>query len=271
MAEFDGVRGGLWEIETPKISGTFAQNLGWVVSTSSPYSRCSSPGADVSKAKPPISNYDGAQFDAIEYWHGYHMAIPGQGSQELLVNHGRTPQPVDGKIYPWTTKQNWRISCLPTITGGTGEGFLAVSPQGTKYFFNRMVTTWGASPLQKTKYCFGYFTGEIHPCPAILPRIEGKLLATRVEDRFGNSVAYNYAASGALTSIVASDGRQITLSYDSAGKLISATDGSRTWLYQYVIGTTSDSSGVLPLLSSVTQPDGQSWTIATKVICCLKI
>ena len=248
-----------WEFEYPRISGTFSEIAGWQVSTTAPDSRCSSPGTDASKAVPVTANSDeGVAFSGVEYWHGYMMDIPGQGSQELLLNHGRTPQPTDGKVYPWTTKGGWRISCLSTITGAAGEGFLAVSPQGIKYFFNRMITTGYAEPLVKTYgLCSGGPEGEVHPCPVQLSRKVYRLLATRAEDRFGNSVTYNYDTVGRFTGIVASDGRQITLTRDSSGKVISANDGSRTWLYEY---QADPAVPAVLSLSAVQQPDGKRWT-----------
>lgn len=73
------------------------------------------------------------------------------------------------------------------------------------------------------------------------------LLATRVEDRFGNYVNYNYSA-GKLSSISASDGRLIAVQYGANS--ITATTSGRSWVYTLQNGH----------LLSVTNPDGSRWT-----------
>ena len=63
-----------------------------------------------------------------------------------------------------------------------------------------------------------------------MPRARNALYVTRVEDRHGNWVQYNYANTHAepvkLTSITSSDGRSITLTF-SGTRVASATNGSR--------------------------------------------
>nr|WP_255486532.1 RHS repeat-associated core domain-containing protein [Luteimonas sp. MC1782] len=61
------------------------------------------------------------------------------------------------------------------------------------------------------------------------------LVASRVEDRFGNTVNYTYNADGNPTSIDSSDGRAITLTYVS-GRLSSAMANGRVWRYEYWTG-----------------------------------
>ncbi|REN20805.1 hypothetical protein DSI41_03190, partial [Mycobacterium tuberculosis] len=57
--------------------------------------------------------------------------------------------------------------------------------------------------------------------PANANRIRSELYATRVEDRFGNWVSYRYSnaanAPVRLEAITASDGRQISFSYNARG------------------------------------------------------
>ena len=45
-----------------------------------------------------------------------------------------------------------------------------------------------------------------------------------------------------LTRIASSDGRQITLSYNTQGRVATVSDGSRTWVYTYATGVASSSA-----------------------------
>ncbi len=79
------------------------------------------------------------------------------------------------------------------------------------------------------------------------------LLASRVEDRFGNWVNYNYVGDQ-LTSITSSDGRSIAITY-SNGRIAQAAANGRTWIYEYVAATDTVDGG----LSAVTLPEGEKW------------
>jgi RHS repeat-associated protein len=225
---------GQWDIEVPYMHGIFQDHIGW---SSNVGGRCSA------GVEPRISSY---WYELDEIWAGASsMHIPGEGDQELLKNNSpKSPAVTDGQTYPWVTSGDYRIRCLSsTANGYPGEGFVAVSPSGVKYYFNHGVElrapTLGkpTADLSKTVY-----------------RKRVLLLATRVEDRFGNSVTYTYSGSR-LTSITSSDGRQITLAYDpSHGSVASVTTGDgRSWTYQYSGST----------LIGVTQPDGSKWTYTT--------
>ncbi|HET7307715.1 MAG TPA: hypothetical protein VFK24_07880 [Gammaproteobacteria bacterium] len=121
--------------------------------------------------------------------------------------------------------------------GGTpGEGFTLHTPDGWTYYFDRQ-TTEPVPALRKAN------DGNI------LPRSRFVMLASRVEDPFGNWVAYHYDSSGKLTSITANDGRKIEVNYNSDGKVGSVVANGKTWTYAYSNG----------LLYTVTLPDGREW------------
>jgi YD repeat-containing protein len=186
------------------------------------------------------------EYEPNEWWHGYQMITADGASQDLLKRDPQnTLSPTMGSMtFPIVTKQNWMISCLAqTANGQPGEGFLALAPDGTRYWFDwlaykdapAMVKGQGAALLRRT----------------------AMMLASRIEDRFGNSLTYAYDALGNPTSITANDGRKLTLSYQSpsgVARLVSTTlqpagGAPRTWTYSY--GT--------PALSQVQLPDGTSW------------
>jgi YD repeat-containing protein len=182
------------------------------------------------------------------FWHGYQAHMPGGG--ELLVIGASTPKPTSGGPYFWTTQARSAFSCLSTIKNGSGEGFLAITTEGTKYWFDWMAT-YAEPPLEVLGA-----TGQ----QVLVPRARVVLYATRVEDRFGNWVTFTYTnastAPARLTAINSNDGRSITLGYNASGHISSASNGTHSWTYQYTYPTASKGR-----LTAVVQPDATQWTI----------
>ena len=226
-AEYGGPPGymfGDWELDIPRLSGVFAP--AWHDN------RCD-------QAVPPPSN----TAPADEFWAGNHADMPGGG--EMLQATTTWPKPSTGGPYKWVTPGNTYFSCLASIANGTGQGFLAIGSDGTKYWFNHMARTYEPQ--------FTYNSGgDYNPT---ITRYKVYLYATRVEDRFGNWVAYTYSNTATqgvkITQISANDGRTITFGYTGA-LVTSVSDGTRTWNYAYT-GTS---------LSSVTLPDTSQWLIS---------
>lgn len=226
-----------WDLDLPNVSGVFVQGWG--------SQRCSA------EFTPP-SIPDGLSFFAPEdYWHGNQANLPGGGGGEMLVAQTGVSKPAAGGPYYWVTSGFTYFSCLPAIQNGTGEGFLAITSDGTKYWLDRM-----AQYREPSLKGAGSTSGQT-------ARSKVVLYATRVEDRFGNSVVYTYnnAANepARLISIEASDGRKITLGYDLNGHISNASDGLHTWTYQYNYANPIDpNSGTL---TAVVLPDVSRWTI----------
>lgn len=249
-----------WQIDIPHVHGTFARQTGW----SSPPSgnRCS----NVMLTEPPTVYYLGQPFSGADYWYGHHLYAPGAGEQELLVyqQSSNPNQPASGGPYYWVTQDQWFFSCLSTLANGngySGQGFLAIDPNGTRYTFDWMVPyrtqllskPLGMPPLRATPSMPGTEDSKdlvpTAPGMAILPRDDVWIYPTRIEDRFGNFVAFTWYGAK-LMQIAASDGRSITLTYDN-DVIASATDGTRTWNYQY--------DAARDFLLSATRPDGSAW------------
>ncbi len=227
-----------WEMDVPYIDGTFFQAIGWKVgSGSGSTARCSN-------TFPPAS-FDHSKTEKI--WHGYNLNIPGVTSGVLLKNDkSGVPQPTDSLTYPWITDSGFRIRCLPLLASGhAGEGFLAVGPDGTKYWFDWMVARQ-APPIRWP------MSADFN---AHFDRERIFLMATRVEDRHGNWVTYTWSGSK-LTQINSSDNRQILITW-SGNQIASATSHSRTWTYQYT-AVAPPATG--SLLTRVVLPDGSDWT-----------
>lgn len=268
----------LWDLDIPYMHGVFGfpgGNIapdGWVVNGTrdTAYSRCSR------YEVPPAFENQGGYFDPSEFWRGSFLYRPESGDQELLQTSAQALRPNDGRTYPIVLKDGSAVRCLASLDGASesgarGEGFELVDIQGSVYAFNHMVSrTYPAlsksSPVPQansvgTASAGGASMttagiGNIVPMVAnnyILVRKEVLIYPTRVTDRFGNTVTYNWnpGAPWQLLSIVASDGRRIDLSYagGDGNTITSVTTGGRTWSYGY-----SDT------VDTVTLPDRSSWT-----------
>lgn len=239
-----------WELDIPYMKGTFASSKPWQVGGSSPDNRCSGASSPV---PPSITNYDQQNGTSYTwagpmYWRGNTVYVPGVGSQEVLVSNVM-PSPSDGQTTKYYTSKFWQLRCGVSLAnagsnGFAGEGFLVLAPDGTKYTFNWMTSRAVRSAVVSMAPAPGSTTTRY----SWLPRVEVRIYPTRVEDRFGNWVKYNWSGSQ-LNSITASDGRSITLSYDGSGHIKTATTGGgQIWTYSY------NSS-----LTTVTLPDQSAW------------
>ncbi len=231
-----------WNIEAPHISGIFAPD--WVSSANgTPGKRCSV--SDLNSARPPASLSVTWTHDRTDFWQGNTMHLPGVGGGELLLVDAGTNLPTAGGPYYWVTSDQTVVSCLPSIKNGTGEGFLATTPDGTRYWFDSMAQYW--EPL-------------LGSGANIVQRRKNVLYASRVEDRFGNRVDYAYTnawnAPARLTSISSSDGRQINIQYNSLGHVTRVDNGLQAWHYQYGSANATNQT-----LTAVIQPDNSRWSI----------
>ena len=262
---------GDWDLEIPRLQGVFASATGWTIGGGFPASES---GKRCSKFRAPpqvLGQSNQGLFNPEEYWHGSSIYVPGQGSQEMLLRNSSTPYPTDGapaSAYPVVTKQHWVFKCLSTMARGTGEGFIAISPDGTQYQFDWMVTRYYpvvAKPtVEPTSLPTGVGEGVIRPnvnLGYLLQRSEVWILPTVITDRFGNKVRYTYDSANPwqLKSIqdsdTASSPRLITFNYTAGTNLVSSiSQGNRKWDYSYRTITGGSA------LSGVKLPDGSKWT-----------
>lgn len=215
---------GEWDVDVPYISASIP-STGW---------------ADTRCSVGAIPSATG--FESLEFWQGNTVHVPGESDRSLLRLEAQTPVPSAGGPYRWATRERDVVSCIPMQSGLSGEGFLLQTAGGLKYTFNVAVTRY-----------MGVMKRQISiDATQRVTRTKYYLLASKVEDRFGNVVEYQYNAQGNPTGISSSDGRSIALTY-SGGKLASASAHGRTWTYQY--GTGSDANW----LARVVLPDGARW------------
>ena len=93
-----------------------------------------------------------------------------------------------------------------------------------------------------------------------MPRRVAHLYASRVEDRFGNWVSYQYSGDR-LTDITASDGRKVKIQWRGDAPLVDSITlqpgqaDARTWRYEYANPTDNHTR----TLTRVVQPDQSAW------------
>ena len=237
---------GNWDVVVPMVEGTFSSLQGWVTSTGG-QNRCSNPSA-------PRTGH--GSFEADEVWYGNRMTIPGEPVRELFAgSNPKIPNVQDGRTYYWTTQGFYKVTCLPSTKNGyPGEAFLAISPDGVRYYLDWVVQRDTTS--LKKPYLI-YQDGAPHS----IARKRIFMLATRVEDRFGNWVNYVYSGDK-LTRIESNDGRWIDIAY-SGQDIASVSTSLGTWTYQYTSKQFQLPSGTSSsFLSDVVQPDGTRWSYA---------
>lgn len=197
---------------------------------------------------PPWGSYGAhsGDIEAGQWWRGYALKMPGGSEQTLLARKSQAPGPASG-TYPGVTTAHWQVGCLPSTTNGQpGEGFLVLAPDGTKYFLTHLTydtydTIQANDPIDPDGW-------------SVLPRNIARMKVSRVEDRFGNYIAYTYTGDR-LTSITGSDGRSVAIQWWSDAPLVqSVTANGRTWTYNY-----ASRSATGGRLSQVTLPDNTSW------------
>jgi YD repeat-containing protein len=252
-----------WSLELPRIttlSLKYPDGHGWRVPGNDPFARCSAFAAPPSaSANAPRGNegsaLDPSAIDPNVWWQGYQLIVPGAGEQEVLKRSASNRllpqmQRPDGTAmnFPLVTVKQWQIDCIgKTANGEPGDAFIAVSPGGIKYTFDHMVYRWApATNLERL---------------GVLLRDQVSLLATRVEDRFGNVLTYSYDGDR-LTGVTRNSEAQIDIAYRSDApslidKVTLRPDASspRVWSYHY-----ADVGGGRETLTEVINPDGTSWT-----------
>lgn len=247
---------GNWDIDIPYLYGFFSVTDGWAAAPCSARS-----------APPDLWLNGGPFFLGGVYWDGNRLHTPGGGDRLMLLSKTDLQRPQDGRDYPWVTADNWHFSCLP-LKRGRGEGFLAISPEGVRYYFD--VSFYReAMPLFKT--WFRMTAGYKEYPQYIMYRRKEFLYPSRVEDRHGNWVNYNWDMTAAndarLHSLEANDGRRIDIKYkwieptgyidpitkDNGYKVESISANGRVWTYGY---------NARALLTDVVLPDKSSWVLS---------
>ncbi len=233
--DYNSLLGGLgnWDVDVPFMAATYPQTSGWSDQ------RCSAGSV------PPLVV---GEWHRLEYWQGIAVHIPATRDTSVLGMDSQVPRPSDGSSYRWTTAQRDMFDCIPMGSGLSGEGFRMTTTSGVRYYFD-VATVRTAATLERM-----VSNGSgLPPIRRLLYRDRIYLLASKVEDRFGNTVQYQYNGDGHPVRIWSSDGREIVLTYGANGELATASSHGQTWQYQY------SQIGSRAMLATVILPDGSRW------------
>ena len=132
------------------------------------------------------------------------LELPDGSRQILYVGDGTV-----GAVGQFVTTDLWVASCA---SSSPTSGLIVHSPDGTEYDMTTMGPAVGPTPTNQQKAWY----------------------VSKIIDRNGNSLSFGYQTFAqylAVSSITASDGRLVTLSYNANGTLKSVTDGTRTVTY----------------------------------------
>lgn len=244
-----------WDLNVPYMTGRYDARDGWNAGNQNGQ-RCSAGRLAPSERNGPWPYYHQQVVYASMYWQGININIPGSGEEKLLQNSANQINPTDGKFYPGTTKSLWKIACLGAIKNGPGEGFSVATPDGSIYFFD-WIATRNANDLTDNGATDLEGNGT-DPWHLLAPLTDVFLYATRVVDRFGNSITYTYDADAPnrLTAITSSDGARIDVGYNAEGKISTVTTAGKVWTYGYL----KDSQGTR--LSYIRLPDKSEWAFS---------
>jgi RHS repeat-associated protein len=242
-----------WEPDLPYMMATYDTRDGWNSGTSDGR-RCSTGTLAPSHRMGPYPNYYTQPIYPYMYWHGININIPGYGNEQLLKKNAGQVLPNDGKTYIGTTKSSWRVSCLATIKNGAGEGFAVTLSDGVTYHFD-WIANRNAPDLMGGNGGVDSNGESIDPLNLLAPLTDVFLYATKVVDRFGNTLTYTYDPNNPsrIKTIASSDGALLNISYNATGQVSSVSSGVQSWTYDYLDG------GGVKTLASVTLPDSTKW------------
>ncbi|MCS4306761.1 RHS repeat-associated protein [Rheinheimera pacifica] len=199
--------------------------------------------------------YDRRPDDYIElwdYWHGVYLNVPGETAEHILDNTGHL---VARNYAEKITKGGWLVRCEDNVTGG--ESYVVTSPSGITYTFSQKKFEFYRTVSRALEDGGGW--------PDTAKVFNAYLLVSRVEDRFGNYVIYNYEGDK-LGSIASNDGRIITIKYNENGKVKTVSSSEQSFGYEYdykfdIHGKVSSS-----YLTKVVLPDQTYWSYDLKAI-----
>jgi RHS repeat-associated protein len=227
---------GNWDIDVPYLHGTFDGVYKWTTASGGSTARCSSLWYPRTTAP----------FEITDIWTGTSLHLPGEGDLDMLYlppSGGAVPS--DGATYRWSTSSLHRFTCKSsTANGYPGEGFIVLDTKGNRYTFDIGIEHSGGAMRDVSG--------------ALRGRTRVYLMASRIEDRHGNWVAYQYSGDK-LTGISSNDGRAIALTW-SGDRIVKATAHGREWNYAYLSDPAAMGMRRFAQLSQVTLPDASKWT-----------
>ncbi|MBX3687769.1 hypothetical protein [Dokdonella sp.] len=266
MEDLGGI--GNWTLDVPYIAGVFDKRYPWTEDQNNPAfngRRCSSNFL-------PKSDYP-----LKRAWSGNRVHVPGKGDRTMLVRDPAITTPVPIGAYVYVTADLDQFTCVANVKnpGSTEprEGFVMHSADGTVWTFDVEARRNAGSVELPTSDGW----------TASYDRIEVYLLASKIEDRHGNKVEYDWSFRAdtpafqprleAIRGTSASgETRTIVLGYEAIipvggsypdGKqrwrLKTATAHGRIWNYSYYPNAASRPEIERGTLQGVELPDHSAW------------
>ena len=247
---------GDWELDIPRITYGYIETDPAETASDG---RCSTEYKDLFDThyytESGFGTIEAVKLEPEDYGAGFALYMGG-GMQQLVDVRDNGGD--DGDFFPNTathaTTGDWYFTCTQA-TNDDSQGFIGHSPDGKTYHFDRVERKRAKS------FIIDKFDSANRHSYTV------SLLVTRIEDRFGNFVEYDYEdpskptiifGDQPLQAIRSSDGREITLDYmiqpqiiplaggsfitiplntpvynDNESLIISAKAHGRTWTYSY--------------------------------------
>lgn len=158
------------------------------------------------------------------------LDVPGVVSTAILDKSTNSSWPISAKK---VTSKGWYLTCIPNIDGKGTEGYVAIAPNGNRYYFD-VIRSKNVSESDRWR---------VYNANMVVHEVEDSyldvLMVSRVEDVHGNWVKYEYDSGAKLTKIHSNDNREISIYYGSASRKIDRIISNpnsvdeRVWKYNY--------------------------------------
>ncbi|NNU15983.1 hypothetical protein HK107_06575 [Parvularcula sp. ZS-1/3] len=195
---------------------------------------------------PTTGSYEANKIVSI----GMKLNVPGQGIKPVRNLSGQQVTSGGGSVTSdlgagrasspgfMATNDHWLIYAPGNHSEGTG--YLAISPTGVKYKLDQVIRRYAGQFEYKLLQGEPWVRADtVYYMPSV------------ITDAYGNTVQYTYNNFG-VTQIVANDGRQIDITYQTS-RISQVTANGRTWTYAYK--PNSDE------LDRVTLPNSTYWEL----------
>ncbi|MCU7843178.1 MAG: hypothetical protein KZQ93_04995 [Candidatus Thiodiazotropha sp. (ex Monitilora ramsayi)] len=142
-------------------------------------------------------------------YYGLSLSVPGEGTKQLL-------EPVSNTVFSsakYVTNDNWKVNCIAK-DGVNNAGFQVISPDGTKYTFDKSFTyqttsreSWRINDFRLPIKSADNLHKPVHYYPS------------KKEDKYGNYLSYVYVRDSLNTlhikTITSSEGEIVTFNYEN--------------------------------------------------------
>ncbi|KZN68264.1 hypothetical protein N473_07510 [Pseudoalteromonas luteoviolacea CPMOR-1] len=268
---------GSWSLKLPHLRSVYATDTAGTYDNASAWAKGNACTANVGATPNMVYNHtifhDADDIELVvyrmhrdAYWSGDSLSLIDEPSYKLLEK--MTGGPNENK-FKKTTKASHEITCYTAKSGN--EGFKVISPNGITYYLDEMRQIAGRNNLRMSAYveqgCVPFNCppkqvptgGGGSPSGSWVEQFHVFMLPSKIEDKFGNTIEFNYLENGKIDYITTSDNQRVDFTWDPVEERIeSINHNGRVWQYDYRIVKFSDARRY-NLLEKVTLPNLQTW------------